>query len=99
MSVQNAQGEHLGEIEDVAIDAADGRIAYAAMDTGLLGPLLAIPWEALGVAQDKPTVTLHVAKEALQKAPTFQCEKWRNCLALNVSFRPFGHGDMVAKLS
>jgi sporulation protein YlmC with PRC-barrel domain len=76
MAVQNQGGEHLGEIEDVVIDTADGRIAYVAMDAGLLGPILAVPWKALGIAQDKSTVTLNVAKEALQKAPTFRRENW-----------------------
>jgi sporulation protein YlmC with PRC-barrel domain len=76
MSVQNQQGERLGEIEDVVIDTADGRIAYAALDSGLFGPLHAVPWEALRVAQDKSTVILNVAKEALQKAPTFRRENW-----------------------
>jgi sporulation protein YlmC with PRC-barrel domain len=76
MAVQNQGGEHLGEIEDVMIDTADGRIAYVAMDAGLLGPILAVPWKALGIAQDKSTVTLNVAKEALQKAPTFRRENW-----------------------
>jgi len=76
MSAQNQQGERLGEIEDVVIDTADGRIAYAALDSGLLGPLLAVPWKALKVAQDESTVTLNVGKEALQKAPTFRRENW-----------------------
>jgi sporulation protein YlmC with PRC-barrel domain len=75
-AVQNQRGEHLGEIEDVVIDTADGRIAYVAMDAGLLGPILAVPWKALGMTQDKSTVTLDVAKEALQKAPTFRREHW-----------------------
>jgi sporulation protein YlmC with PRC-barrel domain len=76
MSVQNQQGERLGEVEDVVIDTADGRIAYTALDSGLTAPLLAVPWKALRVAQDKSTVTLNVAKEALQKAPTFRRENW-----------------------
>jgi sporulation protein YlmC with PRC-barrel domain len=76
ISVQNQQGERLGELEDVVIDTANGRIAYVALDTGLLGPLLAVPWKTLGLAQDKSTVTLNVAKETLQKAPTFRRENW-----------------------
>jgi hypothetical protein len=43
ISVQNQQGERLGEVEDVVIDTASGRIAYVSLDTGLLGPLLAVP--------------------------------------------------------
>ena len=74
MSVQNQQGERLGKIADVMIDTVNGQIAYTAMDTGLLGPLLAVPWKALEVAQDESTVILRVAKEALQKAPTFRRE-------------------------
>jgi sporulation protein YlmC with PRC-barrel domain len=60
----------------VVIDTADGRIAYVAMDAGLLGPILAVPWKALGMTRDKSTVTLDVPKEALQKAPTFRREHW-----------------------
>jgi sporulation protein YlmC with PRC-barrel domain len=76
MSVQNRQGERVGEIEDVAIDTATGSIAYVALDAGLLDPLLAVPWKALRVAEDQSTVTMDVAKEALQKAPTFRRERW-----------------------
>jgi sporulation protein YlmC with PRC-barrel domain len=76
MRVQNRQGEGVGEIEDVAIDTANGKIAYVALDVGLLGPLLAVPWKVLTVADDQSTVTMDVAKEALQKAPAFRREHW-----------------------
>jgi hypothetical protein len=62
MTVQNQERAHVGESEDVVIDTADGRIAYVAMDAGLLGPMLAIPWKSLGVAQVKSIVTLNVPK-------------------------------------
>jgi sporulation protein YlmC with PRC-barrel domain len=76
MRVQNRQGENVGEVEDVAIDTANGNIAYVALDAGLLGPLLAVPWKALRVAEDQSTVTMDVTKEALQKAPAFRREHW-----------------------
>lgn len=46
MAIQNQAGERVGEIEDVVIDTGNGRIAYVAMDAGLLGPILAVPWES-----------------------------------------------------
>ena len=41
--VRNREGEVLGQVEDVAIDTADGGIAYVAMDAGPLGPIFAVP--------------------------------------------------------
>jgi sporulation protein YlmC with PRC-barrel domain len=74
--VRNQAGEILGEVEDVMVDTANGRIAYVALDAGPLGPIFAIPWKALGVAADNTSATLNMAKDRLQKAPAFRREHW-----------------------
>lgn len=49
--VKNPQGEDLGNIEELAIDVASGRIAYAVLSfggfLGLGDKSFAIPWEGL----------------------------------------------------
>src|SRR3569623_2906303 len=49
--VVNPKGENLGKIEDIMIDVASGRVAYAVLSFGgILGigdKLFAIPWHAL----------------------------------------------------
>jgi sporulation protein YlmC with PRC-barrel domain len=49
--VVNPQGENLGKVEEIMIDAIPGRVAYAVLSFGgLLGvgdKLFAVPWNAL----------------------------------------------------
>lgn len=78
--VVNADGEDLGEIEDIMLDVPNGRIAYAVLSFGgFLGmgdKLFAIPWGALTLDADNKCFVLNVAKERLQNAPGFDQEHW-----------------------
>lgn len=78
--VKNAQGEDLGKVEDLAIDASDGRVNYAVLSFGgFLGmgdKLFAIPFKALR-HQEKECV-LDIPKDRLEKAPGFDKDHWPN---------------------
>lgn len=79
--VENLQGEHLGQIEDVVIDSEDGIVAYAVLSFGgLLGlgeTYFPVPWKSL---QDKPgakkTLLLDIMKEKLKNAPHIDKDQW-----------------------
>jgi sporulation protein YlmC with PRC-barrel domain len=79
--VKNPQGENLGDIKDIVIDRASGRIAYAVVSFGgFLGlgeKLFAVPWGAFAQPKaDKDTFVLAVDKERLKNAPGFDHNNW-----------------------
>jgi len=78
-SVVNRQGESLGKIQDLAIDAETGTVAYAVLSFGgFLGmgdKLFAIPWSALEWTTDDELV-LDADKERLKNAPGFDSDNW-----------------------
>lgn len=78
--VENPQGQNLGDIKDVVIDRASGRIAYAVVSFGgFLGmgeKLFAVPWGAFSQKADKETFVLAVDKERLKNAPGFDTHNW-----------------------
>jgi sporulation protein YlmC with PRC-barrel domain len=78
--VYNADGEDLGEIKELMIDMASGRIAYAVLSFGgLLGmgdKLFAVPWAALTLDTTNKRFTLKVPQSALKDAPGFDKQHW-----------------------
>lgn len=78
--VYNRQDEDLGDIKEIMLDVAAGRISYAVLSHGgLLGmgeKLFAVPWEALTLDTDKKRFTLDVSKERLESAPGFDKDSW-----------------------
>ena len=79
--IENPKGENLGNIKDVAIDRATGRIAYAVVSfggfMGLGDKLFAVPWGAFAQsAADKDTFILAVDKDRLKNAPGFDQKNW-----------------------
>jgi sporulation protein YlmC with PRC-barrel domain len=78
--VINASGENLGEIQEIMIDVASGRVAYAVLSFGgVLGfgdKLFAIPWEALQLDAGNQCFVLDVGKEQLEGAPGFDKGQW-----------------------
>jgi sporulation protein YlmC with PRC-barrel domain len=81
--VENPQGEKLGDIRDIVLDPATGRIRYAVMGAGgFLGlgeKYFAIPWTALSSkAGEKGDFILNVEKEKLKNAPGFDKDNWPN---------------------
>lgn len=80
--VMNPQGQRLGDIEEVVIDTAAGKVAYAVLSTrkwlDLREKWFAIPWHTLQQSVGFGTFTLDVDKETLQKAPGFDRDNWPN---------------------
>ena len=79
--VENPQGQDLGDIKDVVIDRASGRIAYAVVSFGgFLGlgeKLFAVPWGAFSQPNPKnDKFVLAVDKERLTNAPGFDQNNW-----------------------
>jgi sporulation protein YlmC with PRC-barrel domain len=80
-NVENPQGQNLGDIKDIVIDRASGRMAYAVVSFGgFLGmgeKLFAVPWGAFSQPKaDKDTFVLDVDKERLKNAPGFDAHNW-----------------------
>src|SRR4029450_1126839 len=78
---ENPQGQNLGEIKDIVIDRASGRMAYAVVSFGgFLGmgeKLFAVPWGAFSQPKaDKDTFVLDIDKERLKNAPGFDAHNW-----------------------
>ena len=79
-SVINRQGETIGEIEEIMLDVASGRIAYAVLAVGgFLGigeKYFAVPWRALEPDAERKCFVLDVDKERLADAPGFDKDHW-----------------------
>jgi sporulation protein YlmC with PRC-barrel domain len=79
-SVRNTAGEDLGKIEEIMLDLASGRVAYAVLSFGgFLGigdKLFMVPWSALTVDQSAHEFVLDVKREALEQAPGFDKNNW-----------------------
>lgn len=78
--VYNADDEDLGDIKEIMLDTASGKIAYAVLSFGgILGmgeKLFAVPWSALTLDTVNKRFTLNVSKERLENAPGFDKDDW-----------------------
>jgi hypothetical protein len=78
--VYNRGGESLGDIKELMIDMAGGRVAYAVLSFGgLMGmgdKLFAVPWAALSLDTANKRFTLDVSKDTLKDAPGFDKAHW-----------------------
>jgi sporulation protein YlmC with PRC-barrel domain len=78
--VINTAHEDLGNIDDLAIDASSGRVAYAILSfggwLGMGNKYFAIPWEALSFNPSEKAIVLSVEKERLKNAPGFDKDSW-----------------------
>jgi sporulation protein YlmC with PRC-barrel domain len=86
-NIQNPQEESVGEISDLVIDAANGKVRYAAVTYGgVLGignKLFAVPWEAFRCVQDPDDadeyrLVLNVNQKTLDGAEGFDQDRWPN---------------------
>lgn len=80
--IKNAQGENMGEIQDLMIDPVSQRVNYAVLSFGgVLGmgdKLFAFPVSAFKASRDKDELVLNVEKERLKNAPGFDRKNWPN---------------------
>jgi sporulation protein YlmC with PRC-barrel domain len=78
--VRNAAGENLGSINEIMLDVASGRVAYAVLSFGgFLGigdKLFAVPWQALRIDEGEHEFVLDVSRETLENAPGFDKDNW-----------------------
>ena len=98
--VRNPQDESLGDLKDVMIDSASGKIAYGILAFGgVLGigtKLFAIPWDAFRVDPEKERMVLEVPRERLKDAPGFHSDHWPNLADPGIAGefdRRFGRGS------
>jgi sporulation protein YlmC with PRC-barrel domain len=85
-TVENTQGDNLGDIHDVVVDPSDSSIAYAVLAAGgFLGlgeKYFAIPWRAFQMVTDDDDKTevermiLDADKDRMQNAPGFDKDNW-----------------------
>lgn len=78
--VVNADGQDLGQIDEIMIDTITGRVAYAVLSFGgFLGigdKLFAIPWDQLSLDEDNKRFVFDIDRERLQQAPGFDKDNW-----------------------
>lgn len=85
MNIQNSQGESVGEINDLVLDASTGKVRYAAVTYGgFLGignKMFAVPFEAFKVQHkatdsDGTVLVLDVTPEQLEGSVGFDENNW-----------------------
>ena len=78
--VYNNQEEDLGNIKEIMLDMATGKIAYAVLSYGgVLGigeKMFAVPWGALTLDTANERFILNVEKAKLDAAPGFDYKNW-----------------------
>jgi len=80
MNVQNRQDTKLGDVDNILVDLAAGRIVAVVISSGgFLGigdELSAIPPTALSFTSDRSKLQLDATKESLSQAPHFKANQW-----------------------
>lgn len=78
--VVDPQGEDLGRIEELMVDAAAGQVRYAIVSFGgvfgLGEKLFAIPWGMLQPDPENRRFLLAASREQLKGAPAFDRHSW-----------------------
>jgi sporulation protein YlmC with PRC-barrel domain len=78
--VVNLGGEDVGEIQEVVIDSAAGRVTYAVMSFGgFLGigdKLFAVPWVSLKYDRSDDVFVMNADRDLLKNAPGFDKDNW-----------------------
>jgi sporulation protein YlmC with PRC-barrel domain len=79
---KNAQGEELGEVNDLIVDVGRGRVAYAIIQTsGALGmgqEFVAVPWQLCEqkAEEGEDFLTCNVTKQQIDQARKFTDDTW-----------------------
>lgn len=73
--VATRNGEDLGKIDDILIDASTAQVVYAILSHGgLIGighKLFAVPWDVLSFSAEHDAYLIDIAEEKLKNAPGF----------------------------
>lgn len=79
-NVINAQGEDLGDVEDLMIGLNSGRVKYAVLSfggfLGLGDKLFAVPLSSMQFSFDEEALIFDVPQEMLENAPGFDNNAW-----------------------
>ncbi|KTC64991.1 PRC-barrel domain-containing protein (plasmid) [Legionella adelaidensis] len=79
-SIENPQGESLGEIEELMLDKVAGTVEYVVVSFGgFLGlgeKLFAMPWSIFNYNKERECFVITVDKEKLENAPGFDRDHW-----------------------
>jgi len=79
-NIKNKSGDHIGYLEDLAVELPSGRIAFAALSTknalGLGGKLFAIPFTPLAWSDDHKYLILDVKRDEFDRAEGFDSKSW-----------------------
>jgi sporulation protein YlmC with PRC-barrel domain len=80
--VKNMAGENLGEINEVVLDKAQGKISYLVLDFGGLfsfgNKFFAMPWSLFTYDEKDGNYILKLDKERLKNSPGFDKDNWPN---------------------
>jgi sporulation protein YlmC with PRC-barrel domain len=97
-AVVNADGEDLGQIEELMVDLDNGRIAYAVLSfSGFLGigdKLFAIPFDALRLDAENQRFVLDLPRERLEQAPGFEKGRWPDFADERFGQQVYGYYDV-----
>ena len=78
--VKNREGETIGKLEELVLDAELGRAAYGVIKSGggflKSDKLFAVPCGALQLSDDESGLVLDVEKDTLQNAAAFDKDRW-----------------------
>jgi sporulation protein YlmC with PRC-barrel domain len=79
-SVENAEGEDLGKIDNLMVNINTGEIEYVVLEygsfLGLGGKLFAIPFGELTINPEKHGFILNKSEEYLKNSPGFDKNHW-----------------------
>ncbi len=77
-NVYNQTGDKIGHVEDVVLDKESDSIMFAALGFGgVLGvgeKFYPVPWSMLTFSKDKGGYVVPIAKDTMEKAPTYRLE-------------------------
>lgn len=78
--VFNMEDEDIGDIKEIMLDMASGKVSYAVLSFGaFMGmgeKLFAVPWKALKLDTENKRFVLDVEIDHLKNAPGFDKENW-----------------------
>ena len=93
--VVNKKGQDMGQVQTFVIDMVVGRIAFVVVSfEGFLGisdKWFAMPWEILKWNVDNKKFILDMTKEALDKAPGMDKDKWPNEINFELIGKAYSH--------
>lgn len=79
-SIINSEGKDLGNVKEIVIDRATGKVAYVAVAFGgflsIGEKLFAIPFSAFSYDNAQEKYVLDIPKEKLEAAEGFDSDKW-----------------------